>query len=191
MNSNLAPIFLCLMNWKRREKNKLYQTYFADTFNMATLPFYWDATEPERDKTRYDRDSEKLYRRPAIDLCMDFCEKHGIEPREHALAYENFFPKWLYRASVGEIKVALEKRYREISKRYKDKIPTIEVTNEMEWEQGRTAFYDEPDFVEWCFKLAEKYFPANQLVVNEWAGPCWTDRCRVRINIMLILKQIN
>ena len=172
-----ANLFM-LDELETEEKNKLYQTYFADTFNMATLPFYWDATEPERGKTRYDRDSEKLYRRPAIDLCMDFCEKHGIEPREHALAYENFFPKWLYHASVGEIKAALEKRYREISKRYKDKIPTIEVTNEMEWEHGRTAFYDEPDFVEWCFKLAEKYFSANQLVVNEWAGSCWTDRCR-------------
>ena len=94
------------------------------------------------------------------------------------LAYDAFFPKWLYGASVLEVKNALERRYREISERYKDKIPTIEVTNEMEWEKGKTTFYDEPDYVEWCFKLAEKYFPANQLVINEWTGLPWGDRCR-------------
>lgn len=160
------------------EKNEAYKKYFADTFNMATLPFYWDATEPEKGKTRYDKDSEKLYRRPAIDLCIEFCEKYGIEPREHALAYDAFFPKWLYGASVSEVKLVLEKRYKEISERYKDKIPTIEVTNEMEWVKGKTVFYDEPDYVEWCFKLAEKYFSANQLVINEHTSASWADKCR-------------
>lgn len=92
------------------EKNELYRKYFADAFNMATLPFYWDALEPERGKTRYAKDSEKVYRRPAVDLCLEFCEKHGMEPREHGLAYEGFFPMWLKDASVTEIKQALEKR---------------------------------------------------------------------------------
>lgn len=84
------------------EKNELYKKYFADVFNMATLPFYWDATEPEKGKTRYDKDSPKVYRRPAVDLCIEFCEKYEIEPREHALAYNGFFPKWLYDVSVEE-----------------------------------------------------------------------------------------
>ena len=161
------------------EKNEKYKEYFADTFNIATLPFYWDATEPEKGKTRYEKDSVPMYRRPPIDLCIEFCEKHGIEPREHALAYDNFFPKWLYDASVTEVKHALEERYKQISDRYKDKIPTIEVTNEMEWENGKTAFYDEPDFVEWCFKLAEKYFPGNQLVINEYAE-LWEEQAKPR-----------
>nr|WMX25237.1 endo-1,4-beta-xylanase [uncultured bacterium] len=161
------------------EKNELYKKYFADTFNIATLPFYWDSTEPEKGKTRYEKDSVPMYRRPPIDLCIEYCEKHGIEPREHALAYDNFFPKWLYDASVTEVKHALEERYKQISERYKDKIPTIEVTNEMEWDVYRTAFYNEPDYVEWCFKLAEKYFPANQLVINEYAG-LWEEQAKPR-----------
>lgn len=160
------------------EKNEAYKKYLADTFNMATLPFYWDATEPEKGRTRYDADSEKLYRRPAIDRCVAFCEKHGIEPREHALAYENFFPKWLYDASVPEIKKALEKRCGEISERYRDKIQTIEVTNEMDWVKGKTVFYDDPEFIAWCFKTAERYFPENQLVINERTGLCWNDNGR-------------
>lgn len=85
-----ANLFM-LDEFENEEKNELYKKYFADTFNMATLPFYWDATEPEKGKTRYAKDSEKLYRRPPIDLCIEFCEKNGIEPREHALAYEHFF----------------------------------------------------------------------------------------------------
>ena len=173
-----ANLFM-LDEFENDEKNELYKKYFAETFNMATLPFYWDSTEPEKGKTRYAKDSEKLYRRPPIDLCIEFCEKHGIEPREHALAYDNFFPSWLKDASVTEVKLALENRYKEISERYKDKIPTIEVTNEMEWSVSRTAFYNEPDFIEWCFKTAEKYFPANQLATNEWTGATWGDKCRV------------
>lgn len=172
-----ANIFM-LDELETDQKNAAYKKYFTDVFNMATLPFYWDSTEPEKGRTRYESDSAPLYRRPAIDRCIEFCQKHGIEPREHALAYEAFFPKWLYGASVDEIKAALEKRYREISERYADKIPTIEVTNEMEWENGKTAFYDEPEYVEWCFKLAEKYFPDNQLCINEHTGLAWEDRCR-------------
>lgn len=172
-----ANLFM-LDEFETEEKNEKYKKHFADVFNMATLPFYWDATEPEKEKTRYDKDSKKLYRRPPIDLCIEFCEKYGIEPREHALAYDRFFPKWLYEANVAQVKEALEKRYKEISERYADKIHTIEVTNEMEWVKGKTSFYDEPDFVKWCFKLAEEYFPNNQLVINEHTGLCWADRCR-------------
>ena len=172
-----ANLFM-LDELENEEKNSLYKKYFSELFNMATLPFYWDALEPERGRARYAADSEKVYRRPAPDLCIEFCEKHGIEPREHALAYERFFPKWLYNAEVDEIKCELERRYSEIAERYADKIPTIEVTNEMEWDTGRTKFYDEPDYVEWCFKLAEKYFPNNQLCINEHQGLCWMDKCR-------------
>ena len=92
-----ANIFM-LDELETPEKNEKYKKYFADVFNMATLPFYWDALEPERGKPRYAKDSPKVYRRPSPDLCIEFCEKHGIEPREHALAYDGFFPKWLYDA---------------------------------------------------------------------------------------------
>ncbi len=160
------------------EKNQLYKEYFKDIFNMATLPFYWSSIEPEKGKLRYDKNSEKYYRRPSIDLCMEYCEKNGIEPREHALAYEHLFPKWLSNATVSEVKEALVERYKEIAKRYADKIPTIEVTNEMLWNHRVTEFYDENDYIEWCFKLAEKYFPNNQLVINEYTDAFWGGNCR-------------
>ena len=160
------------------EKNEKYKKYFADVFNMATLPFYWDTLEPERGRPRYEKDSERVYRRPAPDLCIEFCKQNGIEPREHALAYEGFFPKWLKGAETSVVKAELERRYAEIAARYADKIPTIEVTNEMEWERGKTDFYDDPEYVKWCFDLAEKYFPNNQLVVNDTTRLSWMDRGR-------------
>ena len=172
-----ANIFM-LDELETPEKNDIYKKCFADVFNMATLPFYWDALEPERGKPRYAKDSPKVYRRPAPDLCLEFCEKHGIEPREHALAYDMFFPKWLYDAEIDEVKAELERRYSEIAERYADKIPTIEVTNEMKHARGKTKFYDDPDFVEWCFRLAEKYFPNNQLSINESRRFAWCDNCR-------------
>lgn len=172
-----ANIFM-LDELETEEKNEKYKKYFAELFNMATLPFYWDTLEPECGKPRYAKDSPKVYRRPPIDLCIEFCEKHGIEPREHALAYDHFFPEWLCNASSDAIKAALERRCCEIAERYADRMPTIEVTNEMEWQKGKTAFYDDADFVEWCFKTAEKYFPHNQLGINEWISLCWEDKCR-------------
>lgn len=150
-------------------KNEIYKEKLSEFFNMATVPFYWDATEPEEGKTRYAADSAKIYRRPPTDLCVDFCEAHGMEPREHALCYDRFFSEWLWERPDEGVKHHLEKRMREISSRYADRIPTIEITNEMFWERGRTGFYASPDYVDFCFKTAEKYFPHNTLTINEWS----------------------
>lgn len=167
-----ANVFM-LKEFESEEKNEKYEKYFSNLFNMATLPFYWDTLEPIKGQPRYDKNSPKIYRRPPIDLCIEFCEKHGIEPREHALAYEYLFPKWLSGYKTCEVKKELERRFSEIAERYADKIPIIEVTNEMLWEKGTTDFYKEENFVEWCFKLAEKYFPKNTLCINEWTDRCW------------------
>ena len=178
-----ANLFM-LDELETEKKNQLYKESFKKVFNMATLPFYWYSIEPERGMTRYAKDSPKYYRRPAIDLCMEFCEENGIEPREHALAYEHLFPSWLKDDSVNEVKDALENRIKETAQKYKDKIPTIEVTNEMLWSHNDcvTSFYNENDYVEWCFKTAEKYFPDNQLVINEYTEACWWANCRATDN---------
>ena len=167
-----ANLFM-LDEMETAEKNEKYKKIFAETFNMATLPFYWNATEPEQGKHRLDIGSERLYRRPPIDLCLKYCEENNIEPREHGLAYEQWAPEWLWGADIETTKAALEERFRVLSERYAHRIPTIEVTNEMYWKQGKTAFYESPEYVSWCFKTAEKYFPGNTLVVNETTRFTW------------------
>ncbi len=175
-----ANIFM-LDELETPEKNELYKKYFAELFNMATLPFYWKDLEPEKGAVRYDKDSPKIYRRPAPDLCIEFCEAHGIEPREHALAYDWIFPEWVKELPVEEAKKEYVRRCKEISERYADKIPTIEVTNECYWGyEEASALFNENDFVEWCFKTAERYFPDNQLVINDWTGIVWENYARNR-----------
>lgn len=169
-----ANLFM-LGQFNTPEKNAAYEQRFAELFNMATLPFYWSDLEPEKGKLRFDRNSPAIYRRPPIDTCLDFCAAHGIEPREHALAYERFFPEWLYDADVFTVKRELSRRMREVAEHCGDRIRTMEVTNEMYWGKGRTAFYDEDDYISWCFNEARKYMGANQLVINEWSG-FWEDR---------------
>ena len=175
-----ANLFM-LDELESEEKNRRYREIFADTFNMATLPFYWDDQEPERGKPRYAADSPKIYRRPPVDLCLNFCREHGIEPREHALSYAKFFPKWTDGMTLPELRRAYEAHCAELAERYADTIRTIEVTNEhfttsMHQRQDSIGrFYQAPDFIDNSFRTARKYFPHNQLVINESIGEVFDD----------------
>ena len=153
------------------EKNQLYKKYYAEIFNAATLPFYWCDIEPEEGKLRFDKNSPKIYRRPAPDLILEYCEQNSIIPKAHCLNYATFTPKWV-KGTVAENKLALEKRFATLANRYKEKINFWEVTNETFWDPkdptfNNFPFYMEPDLVEWSFELARKYFPSNKLAINE------------------------
>ena len=171
-------------------KNVIYRQKFKEVFNLATLPFYWDVTEPEEGKTRYEIGSPALYRRPPVDLCIKYCEENNIEPREHALCYDKFFPDWLVDKTVPEIKQYIVKRMQQISRRYADKIPTIEVTNEMFWDKGKTPIYADPDFMVFCYEQAAKYFPKNELCINEWSGDIWNKNPLPWNNYYLIIENL-
>ncbi|MBO4304065.1 MAG: endo-1,4-beta-xylanase [Lentisphaeria bacterium] len=161
---------------KRSEakKNGKYREIFAEMFNIATLPFYWDTLEPEQGKPRFAKGSKRIYRRPVPDLCLEYCEEAGIEPKAHCLNYCHFMPKWAL-GSVQWEKMCLEKRFRELSERYGKRIPMWEVTNETNWTWCNASLYTQDDLVEWSFALAEKYFPANKLVINEAHIRAWKD----------------
>lgn len=169
-----ANIFM-LDELETDEKNEKYRTAFKDAFNEATLPFYWDALEPEENKPRYTKDSPKIYRRPSPDLCLEFCEQNRIIPKAHCLTYFNFQPSWVSKSDIADMKTKLEKRYKELSERYSARIHGWEVINELFRSQdphNQNAFFRADDVLDWNFKLAEKYFPDNELIVNE-AGQIW------------------
>ncbi|MBR4663252.1 MAG: endo-1,4-beta-xylanase [Lentisphaeria bacterium] len=169
-----ANLFM-LEEFQKQEQNEKYKKYFADAFNIATLPFYWDTLEPEQGKPRFAKDSPKIYRRPAPDLCLEYCEANGIEPKAHCLNYASLMPQWA-KGSVTWEKQCLEKRFRELAGRYAARIPMWEVTNETYWGYKRlSTLYSQPDFVEWSFALAENYFPANKLVINEAHSRIWSN----------------
>ena len=182
-----------LDEFETEEKNRIYREKFPELFNLATVPFYWSDLEPEEGKPRFAADSPKVYRRPATDLCVDYCLENGIEPKCHCLNYDNFRPDWVKNAPVSEHKRKLEKRMREIAARYADKIPTFEVTNETL--QGRSPalskFYFEDDFLDWSFRMADRYFPNNRLIINDyaiWEPYSYSDRCLYYMQIERLLR---
>lgn len=123
-------------------------------------------------------------------MCIKYCEENNIEPREHALCYDKFFPDWLVDKTVPEIKQYIVKRMQQISRRYADKIPTIEVTNEMFWDKGKTPVYADPDFMVFCYEQAAKYFPKNELCINEWSGDIWNKNPLPWNNYYLIIENL-
>ena len=44
-----ANIFM-LDEFESEEKIKIYRAKFPEIFNLATVPFYWDALEPQKEK---------------------------------------------------------------------------------------------------------------------------------------------
>lgn len=164
-----ANIFM-LDEFKNEADNAEYRRFFKEYFNLATVPFYWDSLEPVEGKPRYDKDSEKVYRRPAPELCVEYCEENGITPKLHCLVYDKIVPDWLVNLPLSEIKKKYEERFRQISERFSGRMLEFEVINELLCEQGwnyKTALSEERDIVEWSFNTARKYFPNETLVINE------------------------
>ena len=158
------------------DKNEAYKAQFAEAFNLATLPFYWKDLEPEQGKPRYAKASPRVYRRPSPDLCVEWCESNGIEPKAHCLNYPAGYtcPDWA-KGDVQKEKALLEKRFRDLAERYAGRIPMWEVTNELliPFRRGETSIFSAPDLVEWSFKTAERHFPANRLIINEDSDTAW------------------
>ena len=161
------------------EKNEKYRKLFAAAFNQATLPFYWSDLEPEKGKPRFAKDSPKIYRRPAPDLCLEYCSEHGITPKLHCLNYDQWSPMWLPMHDVAEVRRQLERRIAEIAERYADKIHCMEVINEtlcpfkdLDYRHS-TDFFWEDDLISWSFETARKYLHENELVINEATRFVW------------------
>lgn len=168
-----ANLFM-LDELETEEKNDIYKERFKEAFNLATLPFYWKDLEPEQGKPRYIKDSPRRYRRPAPDLCLEYCEENHITPKAHCLNYMPWSPDWVP-DDIDETKRLLDKRFCELADRYGDRIHGWEVINEtMEivFDKDR-KFFREPDVVEWSFNRASRYFKNNELIINEASGASW------------------
>ena len=159
-----CSLFL-LEQFPDERRNNLYREEFKKVFNYGVMPLYWDTLEPEQGKPRFAKDSPKVYRRPAPDLCVEYCDENNIVPKLHCLNYDQWTPVWVDPHNVPEVKRLLEKRFKEIAERYGDKIPGMEVINETlcGWcdvspvRQSRsTDFFGENDLISWSFDTARK-----------------------------------
>ena len=164
-----AHIFM-LDEFETEEKNQKYREIFKDYFNLATVPIYWDGLEPEKDKPRFDKNSPKVYRRPAPELCLEYCEENGIDAKMHCLVYDKFIPDWLPKNDMKKMEELYEERIRQIAERYAGRLYEIEAINETfcthAW-STQSVISEKRDIVEWAFKLCRKYFLYDTLLINE------------------------
>lgn len=170
---NFGCNMFLLDEFETEEKNAAYRKIFPEVFNYAVAPFYWDALEPEKGKPRYERNSKKIYRRPAPDLVLEYCRENNIRVKGHCLVYDAFAPDWLPK-DVNSIKTEIAEHLEEIAKRYHDKIYDWDIINEMLcWDcygdNRVTKFFREDDYVSYPFKIADR-LPFGRKFINEAEG---------------------
>ena len=154
-----------LGQFKDKEQNAAYEETFKEIFNLAVVPLYWSDLEPRDGELRFGKDSVPVYRRPATDACLEYCERNGITPKGHPLLWHHFWPSWL-KGTKQELESRIARRFREIAERYSDKIKVWDVVNEAQ--SWTPDFQTMPDaHVDLGFKLAGQLFPGSTLTYND------------------------
>lgn len=151
------------------EENKRYEEAFAKLFNFATVPFYWEGTEPTRGELRYKEEgSRDMWRRPPAERFLAFAAKYGITLKGHPLLWHAYNPTWLPK-EAGELKALYQKRFREIASLYGDKISVWDVVNESQvCPKTYPLFTPDRAYVAWAFEQAVPLFPkSNTMMINE------------------------
>ena len=171
------------------EDSNNYKEAFKNLFNLGIAPFYWSDLEPEPNRPRFSSDSEYIYRRPAPDTILDYCDNNNIDVKGHPLLWHNYFPEWLP-SDKEKVKSYIVKRFKEIAEKYQDRIYTWDVVNETLTHHNRPDVILPENYVEWCFEEAEKYFPYNKLMLNEVTQPWWNFNNEYSPYYMLIENQL-
>ena len=154
------------------ELNKRYEDAFSSLFNLAVLPFYWSTLEPEQGKPRFSKDSPKISRRPAIDLCVEFCDRHGITPKGHLLMWHKWLPTWLPN-NRAEVKNLMTKRFEEIANRYGKVIKYWDVVDEAQLRPFDVVVPE--DYVYTAMQEAARIFPPDSKLNIGEDQAMWTN----------------
>lgn len=162
-----------LRSFDDAEKEKLYKDYFVKLFNQAVVPFYWSDLEPEEGNVRFSKDSKNIYRRPAPDVVLDFCQEYDLEPKGHCLLWNSHVPQWLQNYSNEKKKEIVERRFKQIAEKYASKIPSFDIVNESasNYNYGKKELFEKYD--EFGLELGGKYFSNNVKILNETNKAIW------------------
>lgn len=159
--------------FKNVKEDELYEKYFTQLFNFVTIPFYWPELEPEPGTLRFDKDSEYIYRRPAPDVVLDFCEKYNLTPKGHTLVWDN--PRWSLPEWLPQDEVIMEKkiaqRIGEIAERYGHEIQIWDVVNEVTDRHSDVIM--PKDFAFKAFKESERLFPGSNVFTLNFTTGIW------------------
>ncbi len=168
--------FFMYKQYDTEEENERYEKEWKKLFNTAVVPLYWGGTEPTQGSIRYTSDMpNNIYRRPTAESVVEWCDKNGIRKKGHPLFWHEFLPQWLPE-DCEEHYPLLEKRFKEISGYFAARIRVFDCVNEPAriWDVDFDHKKDNwkhivppKDYVKTVFKLARKYFPNNELILNE------------------------
>lgn len=151
------------------EANRRYEETFVHLFNFATVPFYWEGTEPARGELRYqEAGSRDIWRRPPPDRYLPWAAKNGLTLKGHPLLWHAYNPSWLPE-DPGELRELYRKRFREIAERYGKEIPIWDVVNEsLVCAKTYPLLTPDREYVAWAFRQAGPLFPPDRtLMINE------------------------
>ncbi|MCY2992760.1 MAG: endo-1,4-beta-xylanase [Planctomycetota bacterium] len=153
---------------KTAEENQRYEAAFLRLFNFATVPFYWEGTEPTRGELRYQEGARDIWRRPPPDRYPPWAAKHGVTLKGHPLLWHAYNPPWLPQ-DADELRELYRKRFREIAGRYGEKISIFDVVNEsLVCSQTYPLYSPDHAYVAWAFAEAAPLFPDKcTLMINE------------------------
>ncbi|MBI5395146.1 MAG: endo-1,4-beta-xylanase [Verrucomicrobia bacterium] len=150
------------------EKNRRYEEAFLKLHNFATVPFYWEGTEPTQGELRYSEPARDIWRRPPPDRFIPWAAKHGVTLKGHPLLWHAYNPPWLPK-DADELRALYRKRFKEIAARYGDKIGIFDVVNEsLVCKKDYPLLTPDRDYVRWAFTEATPLFPEKTtLMINE------------------------
>lgn len=181
-----------LGQFDEKEKNAAHDKAFKNLFNLAVVPFYWNALEPEDGKLRFDKNSPKIHRRPPPDEVLEFCEKNNIVPKGHPLTWHMLFPKWLPMDKKALAK-RIEQHIEEIAERYGKRIGIWDVCNEaVKWDPTLVNIRMPDGHVEFAFKVASRCLPNSAILAyNDYS--CWDNHGDYTPMYMILrhLKSLN
>ena len=141
-----------------------------DLFNMATLPFYWGAFEPQRGQP----DTTRLHR------AAEWFVNHGCQVKGHPLVWHTLTADWLREMPTDEVEATVRARIRREVADFADVVHTWDAINEavimpvfrneqhrnaitrLAWERGRIAT------VRLAFEEARATNPAATLLLNDF-----------------------
>lgn len=145
-----------------------YEEAFARIFNFATVPFYWEGTEPAQGELRYEEPARDLWRRPPPARFLPWAEKNGITLKGHPLLWHAYNPAWLPK-EADPLRELYRKRFKEIASRFGDEIGIWDVVNEsLVCKKDYPLLTPDLDYVRWAFAEAAPLFPETMtLMINE------------------------
>lgn len=149
------------------ENNAKYEAAFVKLFNFATVPFYWEGTEPAQGALRYAEGSPDRWRRPPADRYLPFAKKHGLTLKGHPLLWHAYNPPWIPQDPEA-LKKLYQKRFAEIAQRYAEDIKIWDVVNESLVCPKKYPLYSaDRAYVAWAFQQVGPLFPKNLTMINE------------------------